>query len=103
MITSFEPSRPYAICFLPLVGLMPSTAPACTMFVSNEKGNSITVIDAETFPVTSAVKVGCHPHGTLIRTNGVSNNVSVIDVERLSAIKSIGVGRAPCGVAVTPE
>ena len=39
-------------------------------FVSNEKGNSVTVIDTETFEVIETVPVGVRPRGIILSPSG---------------------------------
>ena len=92
----------WAIAGLLLLRTLPGSETAAqTIYVSNEKGNSITVIDGKTLEVTATVDVGQRPRGMRIfSTNGVSNDISVIDVETRKVIKSITVGRFPWGVAV---
>ena len=89
------------------------------MFVSNERGNTVTVTDSETWKVIDEFDAGNRPRGILvgqrgwqmaftpdgkhlITTNGNSNDVTVIDVEAQKAIRSIPVGQQPWGVAVRP-
>ncbi len=83
----------------------PAAAP--TVYVSNAKDNSISVIDADTMAVTATVPVGVEHKGLgispaekrLFTTNGVSKDVYVMDVAKPRAIKSISVGRFPLGAS----
>src|SRR3546814_18962180 len=44
-------------------------AEAMTIFVSNEKGNSISVVNGETLEVTDTVEVGNRPRGIALSPN----------------------------------
>ena len=50
--------------------LMAGPAAAYTVYVSNEKGNSITVLDSETFEVLETIPVGQRPRGIMLTKDG---------------------------------
>ena len=50
--------------------LVAADASALTVYVSNEKDNSISVIDAETMKVTATVPVGQRPRGIILSKDG---------------------------------
>ena len=47
-----------------------SPAEAYKVFVSNEKGNSISVLDSDTMEVVKTIKVGQRPRGIAISNDG---------------------------------
>src|SRR3546814_12316835 len=49
---------------------LPSYALAYTVYVSNEKGNSITVIDSDTLEVKDTIRVGQRPRGIMLTKDG---------------------------------
>jgi YVTN family beta-propeller protein len=63
-------------------------AHAYTVYVSNEKGNSLTVIDSETLQVLTTIPVGQRPRGIMLSRDDKtvlicasdSNTVQVLDV-----------------------
>ncbi len=75
---------------------MSQTALAERIFVSNEKDNTITVLDGDSLKITDTVKVGQRPRAILLSTDGKSlyicvsdsNRIEVLDIATLTA--SIG-------------
>jgi YVTN family beta-propeller protein len=54
-------------------------AVAYTNYVTNEKGNSITVLDSETWQVTATIDVGQRPRGILVSADGRERHLCVSD------------------------
>jgi len=78
------------------------------VFVANGRGNSVSVIDAETYQILTTIPVGNRVWGLGITTdgkkiyaaNGLSNDVSVIDTELNRVVKTIASGDGPWGVGI---
>ncbi len=92
----------------------PRLLPAATRivaYVTNFLSDTVSVIDAATNRVTTAIPVGEGPLGVAIAPDGRwvyvatfhSNAVSVIDTISNSVVETIPVGGAANGVAVTPD
>ena len=80
--------------------------------VTNESGDSVSVVDISREIVTDTIGVGRSPaegiavdseRGIALVANVGSNDVSVIDLETEDVRTTIGVGRFPLGVAVDSE
>src|SRR6476659_7004706 len=88
---------------LVVLGLTPSPAEAYKVYVSNEKGNSITVIDSETQAVTATVPVGRRPRGITISKDGKllylcasdEDGVEVIDTTTMKVVRTLQSGAEP--------
>ena len=73
-------------------------------------GNSVSMIDLETWRVVATVETGPGAHGVVIDregrrafvTNTYANTVSVLDVAGRKVIATVQVGRGPNGVSVAP-
>jgi YVTN family beta-propeller protein len=80
------------------------------VYVANEVGNSLSVIDGPTNRVVATVPVGATPRGVAVNpstgrvyaTNYGSNSVSVLDDATGAAVATVPVGVGPRGVAVNP-
>lgn len=75
-------------------------ASAYTVYVSNEKGNTVTVLDSKTMEVTDTIKVGARPRGITISHDGKFVYVCASDDDTIqiidTATKQI-VGTLPSG------
>ena len=79
-----------------------------SVYVTNQNGNSISVIDPATNTVTSTIAVGSHPIGiaatpdsaSIYATNSGSNTVSVITVATNTVATTIPVDQGPYGIAI---
>ena len=87
-----------------------ATGVSCSVYVANETGNSVSVIDAATNAVTATIPVGASPggvavspSGTVYVANSTGNSVSVIDAATNTVTATIAVGASPDGVAVSPS
>ena len=78
-------------------------AQALTIYVSNEKGNSISVIDGETWEVTDTIAVGQRPRGIALSKDqkylyicaSDDNHVEVLDLETLKVVRTLPSGPDP--------
>ncbi|MFZ0905602.1 MAG: YncE family protein, partial [Mycobacterium sp.] len=81
-----------------------------TVYVTNGKDNTVSVIDASTRAVTVTVAVGKRPWGvavdpgthTVYDTNAGDGTMSVIDASTRTVTATVPVGKDPFGVAVDP-
>lgn len=101
------------------VGAVPiqlyATPDSRTLLVANQgtrkkPGNTISLIDLESFKVAKTVVTGAGAHGVVIDragryayvTNTYANSVSVLDLKDRKVTKSVSVGKSPNGISVTP-
>ncbi|MGI9409289.1 MAG: YVTN family beta-propeller repeat protein [Hyphomicrobiaceae bacterium] len=83
--------------------IMARSAEAYTVYVSNEKDNTVTVIDSETLKVTKTFKVGQRPRGITISKDGKwllvcasdDDTVEVFDRKTLKLVKTLPSGPDP--------
>ena len=96
-----------AFCLLP-PALSESAAGELRVFVTNEKSNNVTVIDAASQKVLATIPVGERPRGIAVGRDGRrvfvansnSNNVSVIDAKSLQVIDTLPAGIDPEGITL---
>jgi YVTN family beta-propeller protein len=102
------PSLP-VIALLLLAG---SPAAAGTLFVTNTKSDSVSVIDTDTFEVTATIPVGrgkpnrivFHPDGKLAWiVYDKSHDLGVIDAETRKLVKRVKIGGNPYNLNFTPD
>ena len=75
-------------------------AQAETVYVSNEKDNSVSVIDGESLKVTSTIKTGRRPRGIVLSEDmsklyvciGDDNRVDVIDLKTGKSLRRYRLG-----------
>src|SRR2546427_4642038 len=80
------------------------------VFVTNEKSDNVTVIDAATRKVIQSIPVGKRPRGVAVSpdgrrvylTNSNSDTLSVIDARSLAVLGAVPAGGAPEGPAPQP-
>ena len=85
-------------------------AHAYTAYVSNEKGNSITVIDTDKLEAIATVKVGRRPRGIELNKDGSElyicagddDAIQVLDTKTLKIIGKLPSGPDPELLALTP-
>jgi len=78
-------------------------ADALTVYVSNEKDNTISVIDGETMKVTATVPVGQRPRGVIFNHDKTllficasdSHRVEVLDLKTLRVTRTLPSGPDP--------
>src|SRR2546427_1659815 len=76
------------------------------VFVTNEKSDDVTVIDATTRKVVTTIPVGKRPRGVAVSpdgrrvyvTNSNSDSLSVIDTKSLAVLRTVPAGLDPQGV-----
>src|SRR3546814_2906658 len=93
-----------SLAVLSVAAMLPvAPAEAMTIFVSNEKGNSITVIDGDTMEVTATVDVGNRPRGIALSEDnsllyicvGDDDHIEVLDTETLEVVDTLPSGPDP--------
>ena len=76
------------------------------VYVTNQSGGNVSVIDATNNAVVSTITVGGNPREIALNADGTrayvtnSGYVSVIDTTTRTVVTSIPVGDSPIGVAV---
>ena len=78
------------------------------LYVSNGRGNTVSIIDPATDQVTATIPVGerawglaLSPDGKfLFSANGGSNDVSIVDLVARKEVARVPVGDGPWGLAV---
>jgi YVTN family beta-propeller protein len=81
------------------------------LVVCNEDGNTVTLIDPNSYTIIGSITVGAGPNGVAITPNGVhayvtntnDGTVSVIDMIARTVITTITVGNDPNTIAITPN
>lgn len=101
------------------VGTVPiqlsATPDSRTLLVANQgsrskPGNTVSMIDLQTFKLIKTVVTGSGAHGVAIDregrlayiTNTYADTVSVIDIKSRAVVSTVRVGKGPNGVSVTP-
>lgn len=101
------------------VGTVPiqlyATPDSRTLLVANQgsrskPGNTVSMIDLQTFKPVKTVVTGSGPHGVAVDregrlayiTNTYADTVSVIDISKRTVVSTVRVGKGPNGVSVTP-
>src|SRR5207248_11213640 len=96
------------------VGVLLAAAPAtaAALFISNTKGESISVIDTTTFEVTATIPLGkgkpnrvvFHPDGkTAWVVYDKSHDLGVVDADAHKLIKRVKIGGNPYNLNFTPD
>jgi YVTN family beta-propeller protein len=105
---------PRLAAWLLLAAIVNAAAPAAgaTLFITNTKADSVSIIDTDTFEVVGTIPLGqgkpnriaFHPDG---RTAWViydkSHDLGVIDAESRKLIKRVRIGGNPYNLAFTPD
>ncbi len=94
-----------------LLALTALPAAAYTVFVTNEKDNSISVIDGEKLEVTKTIKVGQRPRGIILSKDGKwiivctsdDNIVQVYDAKTYEFVKTLASGPDPELLVLHPD
>ena len=95
-------------------GVLLAAAPAAsayTIYVTNEKDNSISVIDGTSLEVTKTIKVGQRPRGVVLSKDGKwiivctsdDNIVQVYDTKTFEFVKSLPSGPDPELLILHPD
>jgi YVTN family beta-propeller protein len=82
-----------------------------TLYVTNVRSNSVSVINTATNLVTKTIPVGRSPRGIAISPNGATayvtnaadDSLSVINIADNTVSETVPVGKLPQSVAVTPD
>ena len=72
--------------FLFLLLAVPSFADAATAYISNEKDNTISVVDLDKMEVTDTIKVGQRPRGIILSEDGKYLYICASDDNRIDAL-----------------
>ncbi|MFJ4792546.1 IPT/TIG domain-containing protein [Kitasatospora purpeofusca] len=88
-----------------------ATAGGRSAYVTNLRGNSVSVVDTASGTVTATIPVGRFPEGVAVSpdasrvyvVNDGDNNVSVIDTATNTVTATVPVGAIPGPVAVSPD
>ncbi|ADJ23272.1 40-residue YVTN family beta-propeller repeat protein [Hyphomicrobium denitrificans ATCC 51888] len=88
-----------------------STADAYTAYITNEKDNTVSVIDTDKLEVIKTVKVGQRPRGIVMSNDGKwiiictsdDNDVKVYDAKTLEYVKSLPSGPDPELLTLHPD
>ena len=83
--------------------LAPAAASAYTVFVTNEKDNTVSIIDSAKLEVVKTVKVGQRPRGVILSKDqrwllvcaSDDNSVQVYDARTLELVKTLPSGQDP--------
>jgi YVTN family beta-propeller protein len=104
--------RIYAAAVIAAIGNFGS-APvgAATLFVSNEKDNTVTVLDSETLKVVKTIATGARPRGMVLTPDfkellvcvGDDNRLDVVDTETLEVVRTLESGPDPELLDVDPK
>ena len=92
-----------------------ATPDSRTLLVANQgsrskPGNTVSLIDLQTFKAVKTVVTGSGTHGVAVDrqgrfayvTNTYADTVSVIDIKSRAVVGTVRVGKGPNGVSVTP-
>ncbi len=92
-----------------------ATPDSRTLLVANQgsrgkPGNTVSMIDLQTFKPVKTVVTGSGAHGVAVDregrfafiTNTYANTVSVIDIKSRAVVSTVRVGKGPNGVSVSP-
>ena len=100
-----------ALALLASLGAHSAPARATTAYITNEKGNSISVIDVDKLEVTRTVKTGQRPRGIALTKDdklmfvclGDDDTIAVIDTKTLKEIGELPSGPDPEQLRVSPD
>jgi YVTN family beta-propeller protein len=85
------------------LALLSHNAWAFTAYVSNEKGNTVSVIDLDNMEVTATVEVGERPRGITMSKDGKhvyictsdADHIEVLDTDTLKVLNTLPSGPDP--------
>jgi YVTN family beta-propeller protein len=102
---------PVVVAFLAAVGIA-APAGASTLYVTNTKSNSVSIIDTNTFEVVGTIALGpgkpnrivFHPDGKIAWVvYDKSRDLGVIDAEARKLVRRVKIGGNPYNLAFTPD
>ena len=90
---------------------MAAPALAFTAYVSNEKGNSISIIDTDKMEVTKTVQVGHRPRGIALNKDGSElyicagddDRIEILDTKKLAIVGTLPSGPDPELLILSPD
>ena len=93
------------------LAFVPAHALAATIFISNERDNTVTVVDSNSLEIVKTIKIGRRPRGIIMAPDykevfvalGDDDRIGVIDTEKLEVTRSIESGPDPELMAIDPE
>src|SRR5262245_50303999 len=96
---------------LAVLVLASASALAATAYVSNEKSNTISIVDLDRLEVTGTVRVGARPRGiTLSKDKKLlyicasdDHRVEVLDLEKLEVVRTLPSGPDPELFVLSPD
>lgn len=100
------------LALLVLLGGPVLPAHAASLFVTNTKSNSISIIDTTTFEVTGTIALGPgKPNRIVFEPNGrtawvvydKSHDLAIVDAETRKLVKRVKIGGNPYNLAVSPD
>ncbi len=103
--------RAGALAILASLGALSGPVQAATAYITNEKGNSISVIDIDKLEVTRTVKTGQRPRGIALTKDdklmfvclGDDDTIAVIDTKTLKEVGELPSGPDPEQLRVSPD
>jgi len=112
MVNGNRAKQIFMRCILALASmLVVQNAYAYTIYVSNEKDNTISVIDGDSLEVIDTIEVGERPRGIVLSNDGKllymctsdEDHVEVLDLETRKVIHSLPSGPDPELMALSPD
>ena len=111
MQASLKRARCGALAILASLGALPAPVQAATAYITNEKGNSISVIDLDKLEVTRTVKTGQRPRGIALTKDGAEmfvclgddDTIAVIDTKTLKEVGELPSGPDPEQLRLSPD
>lgn len=93
------------------IALLSQPAAAYTAYITNEKDNTLSVIDTEKLEVTNTVKIGQRPRGIVLSKDGKwvivctsdDNIIQVYDAKTLEFVKTLPSGPDPELLILSPD
>ena len=95
--------RAGALAILASLGAFSGPVQAATAYITNEKGNSISVIDLDKLEVTRTVKIGQRPRGIALTKDdklmfvclGDDDTIAIIDTKTMKEVGELPSGPDP--------
>ena len=79
-------TKPVLAAMAAVLCMSASPAFAYKIYVSNERGNDVTVLDSATFEVVDTIKVGQRPRGIVVSPDGTKLYVCASDDDTIEVI-----------------
>jgi YVTN family beta-propeller protein len=104
---------PFQVKSLALAFVLASAGPALAYdaFVTNEKGNSVSVIDTDSLTVKKTIPVSQRPRGIVASPDkskiyvalGDTDTIAVIDPHTYAVVEEFPAGRDPERIDISPD